>query len=249
MVRQHDPVAAVIPVRGDRYPVTLGTVKPLAGSHPEEQLMYGVRQVTSPSTFPDDPMTHRFMTCAVTLAAVLSSPHALAAQGLGITAGTGYFAFTGDDVQALDAALGLEGRIWYAPSSKVSFGIGVTRLSSDVDGFTEDIATTFVFAEPRLNFVQPGGNVKPFLGARLGYARQTVEVEGTDASTSGFSFGPIGGLGIQLGSSVSLEIAGSYTFLRFGDVSVEGDSIDDTDSKGGMMSLTAGLAISLGRRE
>lgn len=179
-------------------------------------------------------------------ALLLTWPILASAQRGGVTLSPGWYTLEGRDFEGTDPALGIEGQLWYAVTPRFEAALGLVRTSHNLDGSSDNLTGLVVYAEPRWRFPIAGGDVAPYVGARVGVARQSIAAGGFDAHTMGFAFGGVVGARFRLGARVALDGGLSYTHLSFGEWEVGGTQIRDSDTKGDALGLHAGIAFLLG---
>ena len=185
----------------------------------------------------------------VMLTALACTPLAsLEAQRFGLGAHAGYFTLSGDDFEGIEAGRGFQGNAWYLVNPRFQLGLGVVRSSHDIDVVDDNIIDLHLFVEPRLVFPAPGTRFTPFIGARLGYAKQSIEIQGLDAKATGLGYGAIAGMDVQVGPTAALEFGVTYTNFKLGDVSVEGQDFADTETSGSILGIQAGIVFWFGAR-
>jgi opacity protein-like surface antigen len=77
----------------------------------------------------------------------------------------------------------------------------------------------------------------PYLSARLAYLKESLSDSGTDAEASGYLFGFGGGLGFQVSPTVTLGGSLTYNIVNFGDVEVDGTTLDDSSASGSSLAV------------
>ncbi len=146
----------------------------------------------------------------------------------------------GDDFEGVDNGFGGEASVWFRAGTSFTIGGGAhyTSHGTDID---ENLKVLGIFAEPRYRFAAGGGNLTPYIAGRAAWARYSIQ----DASATGFYFGGGGGLMIGAGKTL-IDIEVLYNSASFGDVSVDGSSIDGTDASGSALVAKVGVIFRLG---
>jgi hypothetical protein len=133
----------------------------------------------------------------------------------------GYFIVGGQDLGAIEDALGLEAYWGYRPFPKVSLNLGGHfSKHGDLSIWTWDVFGVYV--EPRLHL---GGSLplgRPYLGFRGWWLHRNQDTDSGSLSSSGFAGSGILGTLLNLSKSVKLEIAASATRVSFAGFFYEG---------------------------
>lgn len=156
--------------------------------------------------------------------ALAAAPAAAQNQGrIGLEVSAGYDLPGGDELDDLDPAIGFETIGSYALDGGLELGVGLGFASHDLDGGVASSGNIVnVFGEGRYRFGVPADRVPhlhPFLAARLGWTRLTLDIEdvGDDPSSSGLLFGGGGGVEYWFTDTVAAVGAGTIHFLNYGD--------------------------------
>jgi hypothetical protein len=198
-------------------------------------------------------MLSRLVRASAAAALVLLTVTAVQAQtsvaptGFAFGGNLGYYTLSGDDFEGIDSGLGFEGNVRYSWLSGFQILGGVHYASHGIDGLDENINVLSIFVEPRYVFAIGSPTLSPFVGGRAGWVRQSLDIEGIDASADGVAFGGSGGLLFQVAPQVAIETSVMFAAVSFGDIEVEGESVDGTDSSGTTLALQGGIVISLPR--
>ena len=88
--------------------------------------------------------------------------------------------------------------------------------------------------------------MRPYLGARGAWLRQSGDSAGIDIKASGWSFGLVGGINWQVNPKVAIETGVNWNAISFGDVEVDGTSVSGSDSSGNGFAFTTGIVVGLG---
>ncbi|HEX2203973.1 MAG TPA: outer membrane beta-barrel protein [Longimicrobium sp.] len=196
-------------------------------------------------------MTRRFIllltAAALTLAAL---PAPVAAQNLSAGVFGGYFDLSGDEFDDADAGFGFGGVLAVGVHPRFEIGAGVIRTTHSLEGGGDDdeITALVIHAEPRARFPLAGSPVVPFVGARVGWVKEDIDIGGVEAERDGLGFGAVGGVEVALGPTVAATLAASFTRVSLGDAEVGGTAIDGTDIEGNVIGLEAGLRFRFGPR-
>lgn len=162
---------------------------------------------------------------------------------IGLEASAGYHLLGGDDFEPFDDALGFEALGSYAFDSGLELGIGTGITSHDLDGTIAnqgDIVTVFADGRYRFGYPAPSApHLHPFVAARVGWSRMTLEVaaEGDDPSASGLLVG--GGGGVEYWFTDAVAVVGSGTF----DLLDYGSSDELADFGGNRVVLEGGVKV------
>lgn len=196
---------------------------------------------------------------ATLLALVLIASPAAAEQGDQYFGGNlGYFALQGDDYEAIEAGFGLNGLYRRDMNNDWSLSGIIQWNKHGIDGADDDNVSVLAFGiEPRKSFSTNNPIMRPFVGARAAYLRQGAEVtvvdpvtlqsSNADLSASGWAFGLVGGIAWQVNPKMSFETNINWNAVSFGDIELDGDSINGTDSSGRGLSFTTGLVFAFGQ--
>lgn len=184
------------------------------------------------------------------VAAILSiCPLVLEAQSFSFSGGGLYATLSGSDFQGTNAGMGPEVQFRYHAASGFSIGGGVQYTSHDVDGISENYGITGFFVEPRYAFQAQSSSIQPYLGARLAFLNQKLEVTGFGKFTgSGTALGASGGLLVRLSSAAQLDIGVTWATVSFGDAELDGTTIPDSDASGSALALRAGVVFQFGKK-
>lgn len=189
----------------------------------------------------------RLATALLVIAMSAAVPVTLEAQdrGFGITGNAGVFIPGGDDFEELDSGFGAEGVLSWGWASGLEVGAGFGWSTHDAED--EEVDLTRLFGEFGWRFNSRPVNsvvVMPFVKARGGYARGSVDsdTEGDGLDFDGYGIGGAAGVEVWLSSVFGLTGQASLDF-----VSLEGDP-DDTSaerSNGTLVGLVGGVKIRL----
>lgn len=168
-------------------------------------------------------------------------------SGFALGGKLGYYTLSGDDFEGVDAGFGFEGNVRYTLLSGFQILGGVHYAIHGMEGLDENMNVLAIFAEPRYVFAIGSPTISPFVGGRAAWVRESVDIQGVDASASGFAFGGTGGLLFQVAPQVAIETSVLFAAVSFGDIEIEGESIDGTDTSGTTLALQGGIVISLPR--
>lgn len=176
---------------------------------------------------------------AAVLLVIVAVP--LQAQSLGISAG--YGSLSGDDFDGIESGFTIGGELLFEVSQDVLLGGAFDYSSYGIEDTEEDLSQYDL--QGVLRYLFPGDETRFFVGGRLGYTRQSIEILTESAAANGFSIGPSVGVTIPTGGvNVDVSVDGLYETL--GDFSSDGDSIDGSDSSGFRFLGRAGISIPLG---
>ncbi|MGH9894599.1 MAG: hypothetical protein ACREA0_21995 [bacterium] len=179
----------------------------------------------------------------VAAAGVVATP---AVAQVSIGAAGLYASLNGSDFDGTDAGFGLDAQVRFPIGSSASLGFGGQWTSHGVQGATNNLTVLGVFGEPRFMFTT-AGSVKPYLMARGGYVRESFSESGFDASASGYYVGGGGGLVLAAGSSLTVDLAVFLNTVSFGDVTVNGSKVSNSNTSGSALVVRAGIVIGLGK--
>ncbi|MGH7674697.1 MAG: outer membrane beta-barrel protein [Gemmatimonadales bacterium] len=154
-------------------------------------------------------------------------------------------ALGGDDFELADNGFGGEVSVWFPAGTSFTIGGGAHYTSHGLDGTDESLSVVGIFVEPRYRF-QAGGTVKPYVAARVAWARESATTPLGDASATGFYFGAGGGLMIPVGAKVDLDFELLFNAVSFGDVELDGSTQSNTDSNGTALVARVGIVFRLG---
>lgn len=175
------------------------------------------------------------------LAVLLSVVSTKASAQMSASIAGGYFGYTGNDYEDVDGGLGLEGVIRFTGQKHVGLGVGGAFNRYGIDILNETVNASAVFAEIRYD--QRNGALLPFVGGRLGWAREAADVAGYAFSNSGLLMGAVLGLDFPLPHGLDLEIALQNSYVTFGDAEIDGTTISSTNVSGFRYGLTVGLRL------
>jgi hypothetical protein len=168
------------------------------------------------------------------------------AQGSLIYVGT-----FGDAYEGMSGGPGGELQIRFTPG-RLSLGIGgqTSSHSVDLEEFGKQDATLAGgFIEPRFVFDVGSDRFAPYGAARLAYLKQSLTLEGLEASASGTQLNIGGGVLVRMSPRINLDLGATFGAINFDDVklSYQGESITvpGTSGSGQNLVLRAGLAIGL----
>jgi len=182
------------------------------------------------------------LACLTVVFALASRVEAQAANPWGVEVAGIYATLSGDDFEGTDAGMGFDAQLRYTRSSTFSLGGGLQRTSHGIDGFDNSISVLGFFVEPRMDLKMSGSSsLSPFLAFRAAYLKESLDEDGSDLSATGYSFGFGGGLSMAASPSMSLTGTITYNIVNFGEVEVDGESIDDSDAGGSSLALRFGV--------
>jgi opacity protein-like surface antigen len=183
--------------------------------------------------------------CASAGSAQVSSP-VFSAEGAGL-----YATVNGDDFDGTDAGMGfdVQGRVRFA---SLSIGAGYQRTSHGTEFTSENGTLSGFFVEPRYGFAG-SGSFRPYISAKLGRVTQSLEADfpefgPVEQKSSGFLYGFGGGLEFPVSPAVAFNVGASYNRVSFGDLEINGETLDDSDSSGSSVMLRVGLGFAFPRR-
>jgi opacity protein-like surface antigen len=185
-----------------------------------------------------------FMTVALLAAAAVPAA-AQSVPKFSLEPAAYYATVSGDDFEGIDAGMGfdVQGRVKF---TALSLGLGWQRSTHGNEVFSEDITASGFFVEPRYE-IPSAASIKPYIGARLGRVTQSIEVDGVEVSSSGFSYGAGVGIVMPLAGSVKLNTSANYNRLSYGNFEVNGSEEPDTETSGTSLVLRVGVSLSFGR--
>jgi opacity protein-like surface antigen len=185
-----------------------------------------------------------FMTVALLAAAAVPAA-AQSVPKFSLEPAAYYATVSGDDFEGVDAGMGfdVQGRVKF---TALSLGLGWQRSSHGNDFVSENINASGLFVEPRYEFAS-AGPIKPYIGARLARVTQSLESEGSELKSTGFSYGAGAGIIMPLAGTVKLNTSASYNKVSYGNAEVDGSEIQDTDLSGSSLVLRVGVSLSFGR--
>jgi hypothetical protein len=189
-------------------------------------------------------MNRRRIVGAVLSLSLLSAVPAAAQTPLIKLTGDFTVAFTGDDLEELDGAIGF-GAGLLLPMGDISY-LGIEGGWSDVsfEGSTADASLFEVGGLARIGLGY-SESYRPYVDLRAGYGRLSYEGL-VDASVGGPAAGATAGFMIRAGR-VWFDLHGGYQHLWFDDAELEG-FIFDAEASGGRVLLGVGVGIPLGGR-
>lgn len=174
----------------------------------------------------------------------------LAANGQFAAGGNlGYYTLSGDDFEAVDAGFGGNGFVRY--NMENNFGIN-TQLSWNqhgIEGADDNVNVLSIGVEPRYNFKLSNPQFSPYLGAKAawvrnsGYQMPDENLELQDASASGWGFGAVAGVVMNINEQWGIEVGANWNAISFGDIDVNGTSAEGTDSSGNALNFTTGVVF------
>lgn len=155
--------------------------------------------------------------------------------------------------------VGLAAFAFYQPNrfpARLGIGGSYTRFTTDGPG--DAFNKLSLFAGGTWRIVDPNTTVIPYVGGRLGYV--TVDddeffcleqraptcpeeelVRGRE--WSGLEVGAVVGVDLPLSESVNVDVSGTFSWLALGDLTAEGETIDETSTNLSTFGLQAGLTI------
>jgi len=166
----------------------------------------------------------------------------LSAQTTQIAASAGVFDPGGDDFENTDTGPGADAVVRLV-FDRFDLGLGGQWNANDVPFSDDDWTTLSVFLEPRYRFGDPDGRWTPFVGGRLAWITQSIDVEEGERTTDGWGGGLRLGVALELSPIVDLEISFPFYGVAFGDFEIDGEEFIDTDSSGSVYGLTVGVAV------
>lgn len=178
---------------------------------------------------------------SLVVACLVLAPALVQAQN--IEAALLYATLSGDDFDGVDAGLGIDAQVRFRAGPRLTIGIGGQYTMHGVDISDEKFKVMGIFAEPRLTFSMPGASMTPFVGARLGYLRNSFSDTGTDVKASGWLLGGTGGLMFRAGPSMNIVLALMFASATFGDQEINGTTQANTDASGTSLALRAGVSF------
>jgi hypothetical protein len=156
----------------------------------------------------------------------------------------------GDAYPGFGSGYGAEVQLRYTHSA-LSVGGGYQRTEHALAGFTDKVALSGVFIEPR--YVLAGlvrGSMAPYVSARLSLLQQRISVQGLSSSATGLTINVGGGLLVRLTRRVNGELGVTYGFTNFGDFTLRqpnGQTSSGPSGSGSNIVARAGLAVGLFR--
>ena len=183
-------------------------------------------------------------------AAVLVTPAMAHSQGVSIAAGAGYYTLSGDF--DADAGLGIDGVIRLAIKPNFQLGLAVQRNTHFLGLIEDDITVLGIMIEPRYVVALKGSSLRPFVGGRVGWVRESASIgepgDQVDASANGFTIGALGGLAFAVSPAMSLETSVVLQHVSMGEIKLEDEFLEDSGQSGMSLGLRVGVSIALGRR-
>lgn len=182
---------------------------------------------------------------AVALLVVVAVP--AKAQGIKIEAALAHSTPGGDDFDGTKAGIGFDIAAVLSTPMKFSVAVGVQRTSHEFEGSGDKFSVLQFYAEPRMGLGLLMGPVTPYLFLCASYANMSGDIGPVEAKAKGFGFG--GGLGIQASlpmTGLSWHASAGFHSLKLGDREDDGVTVPNSDSKGTMVTLRAGLSFSFG---
>lgn len=156
----------------------------------------------------------------------------------------------GDAYPGFASGYGAEVQLRYTHSA-LSVGGGYQRTEHALAGFTDKVALSGVFIEPR--YVLAGlvrGSIAPYVSSRLSLLQQRISVQGLSSSATGLTFNVGGGVLIRLTRRVNGEVGATYGFTKFGDFTLRqpnGQTSSGPSGSGSNIVARAGIAVGLFR--
>lgn len=187
---------------------------------------------------------------AVALLGAVAPLQAQSAQRFSAQGSLIYVSPSGDAYEGLSSGMGFEAQLRYTPSA-FSVGLGYQRSSHDGDfgdGTTETVTIAGVFLEPRYVIDVGSGAYAPYIASRLALLKQSLEIEGFEASASGTQLNIGGGVLVRLSSRMNLDLGATYGAIDFDDVEVsyEGETATIADSGGSGKNLVLRVGVTIG---
>jgi len=158
-----------------------------------------------------------------------------------------YASINGSDFDGTDAGFGLDAQVRFPLGTGFSLGIGGQWTTHGIQGTSDNLGVLGVFGEPRYVFTTTSETLKPYLAARGGYLHESFSGGGIDASASGYFVGGGGGLVISVGPTVSVDLAVLWTTVSFGDATVNGSKVSNSNTSGSALAIRGGVLIGLGK--
>ena len=159
---------------------------------------------------------------------------------LGLNGGLGQY--TGDDFEGAEVGFGAGAHLLFGEDD-VRFGFGGAYGQYGFEDTEEKTTAIDVFGLFRYMF--PGESARFFLGGQAGFHRLSADIFDVSISSNGFAAGPVAGVHIPL-SSLSIELSGDLRYVKLGDISGEGETIEDSDSSGMIWGVKVGIAVPIG---
>lgn len=165
--------------------------------------------------------------------------------GLQLPTGTDF----GDEGLDLRGGFGAETVVSHAWAGGLELGLGVGIGFHDPRGLGADASGELVtvFGEGLYRFraaMLHTPHLHPFVGARAGWARLSLEAEtnASDPSAGGFLAGGLAGVELWLSNEVGLVASAGFDYLGFGDLDAPGVPGADSPA-GGRFGLQGGLKV------
>jgi hypothetical protein len=184
---------------------------------------------------------------AVLVVAASANAAAQSAQRFSLHASVLRISFSGDGYAGTGAGLGFEiqGR-YRLPFMSVGLGFQLTR--HQYYGASDDSQLTGLFVDPRYVLPVRSDRFGPYLGLRFAALRQKVDFGDVTMATSGYAFGPGGGVLVRLNRKLNLDFGFTYNYASFGTGEVNGTPIAGSDiGSGSSLVARAGMSYGFGR--
>lgn len=172
---------------------------------------------------------------------------AQSAQRFSIHASALRISFSGDGYAGTGAGLGFEiqGR-YRLPFMSVGLGFQLTRHKEL--GASENGQLTGFFVDPRYVLPVRSDRFGPYLGLRFAALKHRVVYDAVTITTSGYAFGPGGGVLVRLSRKLNLDLGFTYNYASFGTGEVNGNPIPGSKiGSGSSLVARAGMSYGFGR--
>lgn len=130
---------------------------------------------------------------------------------------------TGSDAATFNNAPAFQAALRLSTAAGFQLGGGVQFSRHGITDARQRYTLFQLFTEPRFAIHQLTPTMTPFLGARLGYAWESIADRGATFKSTGLAYGGVVGTSIRLDNRVSLEIGISVGTIKFGDFSATTD--------------------------
>ncbi|MDH3297664.1 MAG: hypothetical protein OEM96_05240 [Gemmatimonadota bacterium] len=175
--------------------------------------------------------------------------------GFGFTADILFAQVGGSVGDSVGSGFGAAGGLFFQPAgtpARLGVGGSYTRFSTDGPG--DALNKTSIYAQAAWQIVDRETSVIPYVQGTVGYTRlsddefcsELICGAGTTLRgrvRSGFELGANVGVDVPLSEAVNIDVAGSFSWLRLGDLEVAGQKFGDTSTHASTFGIRAGITV------
>ncbi len=164
-------------------------------------------------------------------------------QDVRLNISAGVYSPGGADFDDTDAGPGFDAVALFSLSPRLELGAGAQWNSHGVKFSRDSYDVISLFAEPRIALGAEDASLQPFVGARLGWVRKSIDVGVRSRSANGVGLGGLAGLGYQATSTIAFELAATAYYLSFRDFIEDGTKRANSSSSGNALGLRLALVL------